>query len=305
MSEKRCFHPGELAMHEQALLGDKAELLSKRLVADHMSLQHQDFFPLLSTLFVASIDQHGRPWASVLIGQPGFVSALDETHLSINEAMPVWSDPLRDNVKFNPHLGILGLQFETRRRNRINGKLVRYQDNQMQIEVTQAFGNCPKYIQSRRLNLIEPLNSLTQKKDVQHVTRFDESIRQLIEKSDTFFIASYYPQAGQQSADISHRGGQPGFVTVENDNTLSFDDFAGNNLYMTLGNLISHPVAGLLFIDFESGDTIQLSCHSEIIDTPNASNARRIRLTLEAGVRIKAALPVQWEFLGYSPFIKG
>jgi len=286
-------------------VSEKAELISQRLVSDHMSTQHQDFFPLLSTLFVASVDDQCRPWASVLVGRPGFVHALDEKHLCINKVVPVFSDPLNENLKLKHPLGLLGLEFDTRRRNRLSGTLLSYQNNQMQIEVTKAFGNCPKYIQSRRLKILGQINNIGQKKDVLRITCFNNDVKQLIQRADTFFIASYYSQDDHQGADVSHRGGRPGFVNIDNDTTLSFDDFSGNSLYMTLGNLICNPIAGLLFIDFKSGDTLQLSCHSEIIETPDAKHARTIRLTLDYGWLIKSALPIKWEFLEYSKFIDG
>ena len=219
-------------MQQRAQVSDKAELISQHLVSDRMSVQHQDFFPLLSTLFVASVDEHDRPWASVLVGRPGFIHASDTTHLSINKVMPVASDPLNDNLKLKHPLGFLGLEFETRRRNRLSGNMLSYQNNKMEIEVTQAFGNCPKYIQSRQLKMVEPLTSLQNEKEAQRVTCFSSEIKQLIQNADTFFIASYYPQSALQGADVSHRGGMPGFVRIENDTTLSFDDYSGNNLYM-------------------------------------------------------------------------
>ena len=57
--------------------------------------------------------------------------------------------------------------------------------------------------------------------------------------------------------DISHRGGGPGFVRVEG-NGLTIPDFQGNRYYNTLGNLLGEPRASLLFIDFETGDLLQL-----------------------------------------------
>ena len=56
---------------------------------------------------------------------------------------------------------------------------------------------------------------------------------------------------------MSHRGGKPGFVGVTGD-TLAIPDFRGNRFYNTLGNLLGDPRAGLLFIDFASGDILQL-----------------------------------------------
>ena len=56
---------------------------------------------------------------------------------------------------------------------------------------------------------------------------------------------------------MSHRGGKPGFVGVQGD-TLAIPDFRGNRFYNTLGNLLGDPRAGLLFVDFASGDILQI-----------------------------------------------
>ena len=45
---------------------------------------------------------------------------------------------------------------------------------------------------------------------------------------------------------------------------LWIPDYAGNNMYNTLGNLSVNPTAGLLFIDFDTGDTLQLSGVADI-----------------------------------------
>lgn len=77
-----------------------------------------------------------------------------------------------------------------------------------------------------------------------------------ITAADTFFIGSAHVQAG---TDASHRGGNPGFVQVHDSRTLRWPDYAGNNLFNTLGNLNVEARAGLLFLDFEHGHTLQLT----------------------------------------------
>src|SRR5262249_25058473 len=81
----------------------------------------------------------------------------------------------------------------------------------------------------------------------------------------TFFIASTHPQGG---ADASHRGGEPGFVQVPDAHTLQWPDYVGNNLFQTLGNLSVNPRAGLLFVDFERGRTLQLTGQAELLWKP-------------------------------------
>jgi len=72
---------------------------------------------------------------------------------------------------------------------------------------------------------------------------------------------------------------------------------------MTLGNLHCNPVAGLLFINFTTGDILQLACRSEIIESTEKNTVRQIRLTLDYGWFFKSALSIESEFLEYSPFL--
>ena len=62
--------------------------------------------------------------------------------------------------------------------------------------------------------------------------------------------------------DVSHRGGKPGFVRVDDGvggTVLTFPDFRGNFFFNTLGNITAHPKAGLLFVDHETGGVLQLT----------------------------------------------
>jgi hypothetical protein len=77
----------------------------------------------------------------------------------------------------------------------------------------------------------------------------------LIEAADTFFIGTTHPTRG---ADASHRGGPTGFVRA-NPGEVWWADYRGNNMFNTLGNLAVDPTAALLFPDFATGRTLQLS----------------------------------------------
>ena len=74
--------------------------------------------------------------------------------------------------------------------------------------------------------------------------------RAWITAADTFFVATHAAGLG---ADVSHRGGHPGFVSVTDEGRLTWPDYPGNSMYMTLGNLELEPRAGLLFLDWDRG----------------------------------------------------
>jgi len=93
--------------------------------------------------------------------------------------------------------------------------------------------------------------------------RLDSAQQSRIANADTFFIGTFHPQAG---ADASHRGGFPGFVRVTAGDQISFPDYPGNTMFNTLGNLRVNPRAGLLFVDFTTGDVLQLTGRARVGD---------------------------------------
>lgn len=57
---------------------------------------------------------------------------------------------------------------------------------------------------------------------------------------------------------IQYRGGPVGFLRVIDDRTLGFADFAGNQQYVTLGNLADNPKAFLFLMDYENRRRIKV-----------------------------------------------
>src|SRR5580704_14590933 len=87
-----------------------------------MPEQHRLFFAQLSYIFVAAIDAAGWPLATLLTGMPGFVQSPDPSTLRI-AAYPDIGDPAAEALVQNRSVGILGVDFSTRRRNRANGRI--------------------------------------------------------------------------------------------------------------------------------------------------------------------------------------
>jgi predicted pyridoxine 5'-phosphate oxidase superfamily flavin-nucleotide-binding protein len=259
--------------------------------------QHRDFFALLPYLFVATLDARGWPVASVLTGAPGFVRSPDATTLGI-AALPAADDPAAPGFTAGAEVGLLGIDFTTRRRNRANGRLVAVADG-LTVRVTQSFGNCAQYIQVRT-----PAPRPVRPTKLESLSGLDDAARGLIRSSDTFFVASR-SRAGVAGGglDISHRGGRPGFVGVQAD-ALAIPDFRGNRYYNTLGNLLGDPRAGLVFIDFVSGDILQLQGSVTIDWHPvggPAGGEGLWRVEVERAWRRRGALPFAWTFGSYAP----
>jgi ferredoxin-NADP reductase len=141
------------------------------------------------------------------------------------------------------------------------------------------------------------------------MTELDEKARTLIQHSDTFFVASSVSNGSgeaSEEADVSHRGGRPGFIRVDNASTLTIPDYLGNNHFNTLGNFVENAKAGLLFLDFESGHLLTLTGTVEILwdspDTEYFDGAERLwRFHIDHGRRIENGLPLRWTLDDYSP----
>jgi hypothetical protein len=127
----------------------------------------------------------------------------------------------------------------------------------------------------------------------------DDQALEIIAAADTFFIASYASDStGSCQADVSHKAGRTGFVKVEG-NILTFPDFAGNLYFNTLGNIFVNPKVGLLFVDFESGDMLQITgCATISFETTEISGfqgaERFVHITPSQVVLRRAALPIRW-----------
>jgi predicted pyridoxine 5'-phosphate oxidase superfamily flavin-nucleotide-binding protein len=296
--DKSPFHLDEIAAQTRA-----GAHVSGTGVRPFMPDQHRVFFTLLRHVFVSVPDSDGWPLATILTGPAGFVHAPSPSILRV-DGMPSLSDPASAGFSPGNEIGILGLDFATRRRNRANGRIATVERGGFSVDVAQSFGNCAQYIQIRTISAegrpgeSEP-NVATE--------GLDDRARRLIGASDTFFVASRSrAEAGPLGGlDVSHRGGRPGFVRVERD-TLFIPDFKGNRFFNTLGNFLGDNRAGLLFIDFETGDLLQMTGTVSIDWEPSAATilegARRFwRVAIARSWWRRGAMPFVWSFGDYAP----
>ena len=266
------FHRGEQMIQQRLGVRDTMERFGSKVIRNFMPPQHQQFYTQLPYLFVGHVADDGWPWASMICNQDdvteGFVQSPDERKLMLN-TVPFAADPLGENLKSDQRLGFLGIDLSSRRRNRLSATVDKVSNRGFSVHVDQAFGNCPQYIQSRSL----AKRTCYERPSSHRFDTLDDEAKKLIGRADTFFVSSYVGSGQRQDlnsvseavegVDISHRGGQPGFVMVD-DNTLHIPDFPGNNHFNTLGNFAENPKAGLLFIDFEKGHMLQLTGYVEI-----------------------------------------
>jgi predicted pyridoxine 5'-phosphate oxidase superfamily flavin-nucleotide-binding protein len=302
------FHWGERAIQERLGALEQMDDFGRRIIREFLPEQHRQFYAQLSYFLVGTVDRAGNPWASILVGEPGFISAPSDRTLHI-AAQPLYGDPLAETLQVGSDIGFLGIELHTRRRNRVNGVVSAIAPDGFEVQVSQTFGNCPKYIQARQFDLAA--FNPTAAKPIHTLTSFGDVEREAIASADTFFIATAYlndAAGAARGVDVSHRGGNPGFVRIDGD-TLTVPDFAGNGHFNTFGNIEVNPRAGLLFIDFEQGNLLYLTGSAEVIwdgDPKIAAYAgaeRLFKFHLTQGIRVEGSLPLTWSTPEYSRFL--
>ena len=299
--EESPFHSGETAIQERLGVRTKMEVQGRRVIRDYLPEQHRQFYTQLPFLIAGTVDAKGCPWVSILVGAPGFLSTPDDRTLRVTSRL-LFADPLAQTLAEGVDIGLLGIELFTRRRNRMNGTVAAITPNAFAIKVSQSFGNCPQYVQARTFDQTCISQDLTTPKPLYLLEALGEPERAMIAAADTFFIATAFhgnESKAVQGVDVSHRGGKPGFVRVDDNRILTFPDFAGNFHFNTIGNLMLDPRAGLLFVDFEHGDLLYLTGTAEVIweseEIPAFSGAERlIRFHLSKGHRVEGSLPLRW-----------
>jgi predicted pyridoxine 5'-phosphate oxidase superfamily flavin-nucleotide-binding protein len=307
------FHPGEQALQERAGVRRRLEQVGSKVIRDFMPDQHREFFAQLPFLIVGSLDAERQPWASIVVGHPGFISSGDPRTLEI-DARAGFGDPLGANIIPGAAVGLLGIELPTRRRNRMNGTIVAADGGSFTVHVRQSFGNCPQYIQARIPAFVaDPATVVAPRRVQAEGAILSTEATALVRDADTFFIATFSPVAGGGHAgndvDVSHRGGKRGFVRVTEEagrTVLTAPDFRGNFYFMTLGNIALEPRAGLLFVDFASGNVLSLTGEAEVVwDGPEveafAGAQRLLRFHLTSGVLIENAVPLRWSVADPAP----
>lgn len=304
------FHEGEQEMQRRVGRRDRVEVMGRHMIRPYMPDQHRAFYAQLPFLVAGAVDAEGWPWASLLCGAPGFASSPDERHLHITlqDAAP---DPLRAALDTGTPLGLLGIELHSRRRNRVNGRVAQMDATSLTLRVDQSFGNCPQYIREHSLRPVRS-TTLPPAPPPQMFEDLSPHHAALIARSDMFFVASHVPATDapqREGTDVSHRGGKPGFVRVQG-NTLTIPDFAGNNMFNTLGNFLLNPRAGLVFPDFASRSLLLLTGTVTLLDPDHPAISgfegaqRGWQFTLRRGVWHAGILPFETTIGAASPRVQ-
>jgi uncharacterized protein len=156
------YHEGSRRLQDRFDTRRLADRIDERLVRDTIDDDDRAFIEARDMFFLATADEEGRPQCSYKGGEPGFVRVLDERTIAFPSYDGNGMYLSMGNALVNPHVGLLFVDFEGRKRMRLNGiasvaeddpLLAEYPEAQLVVRVraTQVFPNCPRYIHEYRL----------------------------------------------------------------------------------------------------------------------------------------------------------
>jgi len=156
------YNEGSRSLQERFDTVRLADRIEERKVTDGIDEDDRAFIEARDMFFLATADEEGRPQSSYKGGEPGFVRVLDEHTIAFPSYDGNGMYLSAGNVLVNPNVGLLFIDFEGRKRLRLNGiatidpgdpLLPEWPEAQLVVRVraTEVFPNCPRYIHEYRL----------------------------------------------------------------------------------------------------------------------------------------------------------
>jgi predicted pyridoxine 5'-phosphate oxidase superfamily flavin-nucleotide-binding protein len=156
------YHDGSRELQDRFDTRRLADRIEERIVHDQIDDGDRAFIEARDMFFIATTDEDGQPQSSYKGGEPGFVRVLDETTI----AFPLYDGNgmylTAGNLMTTKKVGLLFIDFEGRKRMRLNGiasvadddpLLAEFPEAQLIVRVsaTEVFPNCPRYIHEYKL----------------------------------------------------------------------------------------------------------------------------------------------------------
>lgn len=102
----------------------------------------------------------------------------------------------------------------------------------------------------------------------------DQHARTFIDTSPFILVGTTSPDG---TADVSPKGGPPGFVVVLDDQRIAIPDLSGNNLLDSLTNIVNGSGIGLLFLIPGIEETLRLNGYACITTDPAVLEACAVK----------------------------
>jgi uncharacterized protein len=101
-------------------------------------------------------------------------------------------------------------------------------------------------------------------------TEIDDKLAGFLANTNSFYMATA-TKDGQPY--IQHRGGPKGFIKILDKSTIAFADYAGNQQYLTQGNLSENPKAHIFIMDYAHRRRVKIWGEARVIEDDPALTA--------------------------------
>jgi hypothetical protein len=173
------------------------------------------------------------------------------------------------------------------RRSRVGGRLRRTAEG-AELSCQVAFTNCRKYM-APSLPVGEGLRIGPIRSEA--LALDDPWVRRTVARAETAFLATRTPDG---LPDVSHRGGPPGFLRLDEASTaIQWTEYLGDGMFVSAGNVRHGRRFTLIVLDLGSGDALRLDATG---DYTNLRADRKARV--DALLQANEPFPVQGAMRG-------
>ena len=268
------FHRGELRLQELFNEQAKAKRISFSVRRGFVDRTAKSLAGM--SLLAVTVRVDDALECFLLSGPPGFLCARDATTLVIAPEHPL-PDRLLDACRAGAAIGTTGVDFSSGVRVRVNGIVGVEGDGAIVVRTEEVFPNCKLHVAARE-SVPHPDASVPMPRPEDWVP-----------SAQLLFIASW--RGDGTGLDIAHRAGPPGFIEFS-DGRLRYEDYYGNGMYQSLGNLDLHPRVTILVVDLERG--WGLACQGSTTLEMTHDKSRRWVATAIASMEATAMPPRRW-----------
>ena len=233
------YHAGQIEVQEEANTRPAAEMLAHWIGPVGLFASVADMIVLATSQETGELQFAAVSGAAPLVDVVGD-SAIRLPHLEL----PYDAD--------GGLAGGIAISLAQLRRARLNGRLW-LDEGGWTLEAEEAFTNCRKYLAPSVAVSETPHAGPVSR---QRISISDSWLREVAGRAETSFLASISPD-GQP--DVSHRGGLPGFLGMDaGTGRLRWDEYVGDGMLKSAGNVRATGVASILVLDLDSGDAAEL-----------------------------------------------